>query len=71
MPKLLTQEAMFSAENWPAFDWNGGRLQIGIGGRSLIGMAAGFTSKSARRVSPICLSTPSRKCPIQPRGRQP
>ena len=29
MPKLLTQEVIFSAENWPAFDWNGGRLQIG------------------------------------------
>lgn len=31
MPKLLTQEVIFSAENWPA----------------LIGMAAGFTSESA------------------------
>ncbi|MER8383074.1 hypothetical protein NKH80_27660 [Mesorhizobium sp. M0904] len=30
MPKLLTQEVMFSAENWPTFDWNGGRLQIGM-----------------------------------------
>jgi len=28
--KLLTQEVMFSAENWPVFDWNGGRLQIGM-----------------------------------------
>lgn len=40
MPKLLTQEVIFSAENWPTFGWNGGR--------SLIGMAAGFTSESAR-----------------------
>jgi len=30
MPKLLTQEVMFSAENRPVFDWNGGRLQIGM-----------------------------------------
>lgn len=30
MPKLLTQEVIFSAENWRAFDWNGGRLQIGM-----------------------------------------
>jgi hypothetical protein len=28
--KLLTQEVIFSAENWPVFDWNGGRLQIGM-----------------------------------------
>ncbi|MER9254460.1 hypothetical protein NKI59_22040 [Mesorhizobium sp. M0598] len=26
MPKLLTQEVIFSAENWPVFGWNGGRL---------------------------------------------
>ncbi|MGX9120855.1 hypothetical protein ACWTU6_30150 [Mesorhizobium sp. BHbsci] len=30
MPKLLTQELIFIAENWPVFDRNGGRLQIGI-----------------------------------------
>ncbi|CDX42556.1 conserved hypothetical protein [Mesorhizobium sp. SOD10] len=30
MPKLLTQEVIFSAENWPVFDRNGGRLQIGM-----------------------------------------
>jgi hypothetical protein len=30
MPKLLTQEVSFSAENRPIFDWNRGRLQIGI-----------------------------------------
>jgi hypothetical protein len=28
--KLLTQEVIFSAENRPVFDWNGGRLQIGM-----------------------------------------
>ncbi|MER9573751.1 hypothetical protein NKI77_31995 [Mesorhizobium opportunistum] len=39
MPKLLTQEVIFSAENWPTFDWNGGRC--------LIGLAAGFMSESA------------------------
>ncbi|SEO93136.1 hypothetical protein SAMN05216228_10301, partial [Rhizobium tibeticum] len=30
MPKLLTQGVIFSAENWPVFDRNGGRLQIGM-----------------------------------------
>ncbi|WP_192244541.1 hypothetical protein [Mesorhizobium silamurunense] len=30
MPKLLTQEVIFSAENWPVFDRNGGRLRVGI-----------------------------------------
>jgi hypothetical protein len=30
MPKLLTQEVIFSAENRSVFDWNGGRLQIGM-----------------------------------------
>lgn len=39
MPKLLTQEVIFSAEKRPVFGWNGGRC--------LIGMAAGFTSESA------------------------
>ena len=29
-PKLLTQEIMISAENWPVFDWNGSRLHVGI-----------------------------------------
>ncbi|AZO50307.1 MAG: hypothetical protein E5V66_05055 [Mesorhizobium sp.] len=47
MSKLLTQEVMFSAENWPTFDWNGGRNEIGMTGRLQIGMAAGFTSESA------------------------
>ncbi|MER9064912.1 hypothetical protein [Mesorhizobium sp. M0698] len=30
MPKLLTQEVIFSAENWPVFGWNGGRLHTGM-----------------------------------------
>ncbi len=30
MPKLLTQGVFFSAENRPVFDWNRGRLQIGM-----------------------------------------
>lgn len=30
IPKLLTQGDIFSAENWPAFGWNGGRLHIGM-----------------------------------------
>jgi len=29
IPKLLTQGVNFSAENWPVFVRNGGRLQIG------------------------------------------
>ncbi|AJC82171.1 hypothetical protein IE4803_PB00114 (plasmid) [Rhizobium etli bv. phaseoli str. IE4803] len=28
--KLLTQEVIFSAENWPVFDWNAGRLHVGM-----------------------------------------
>lgn len=39
MPKLLTQGGLFSVGKWPIFDWNSGRLQIG--------MVAGFTSESA------------------------
>ncbi|MER9839070.1 hypothetical protein NKJ28_29675, partial [Mesorhizobium sp. M0145] len=30
MPKLLAQEVIFSAENWPVFGWNGGRLHTGM-----------------------------------------
>ena len=30
MPKLLIQELIFSAENWPVFDRNAGRLHVGI-----------------------------------------
>lgn len=30
MPRLLTQEIIFSAENRPVFDWNDGRLHVGI-----------------------------------------
>ncbi|MER8703866.1 hypothetical protein [Mesorhizobium sp. M1273] len=56
MPKLLTQEVIFSAENWPVFDWNAGRLQIGTVARSLIGMAAGFASEI--RMQSSALSTP-------------
>jgi hypothetical protein len=30
MPKLLTQGMIISAGKWPVFDWNSGRLQIGM-----------------------------------------
>jgi len=30
MPKLLTQGGLFSVGKWPIFDWNSGRLQIGM-----------------------------------------
>lgn len=30
MPKVADPGVIFSAENWPVFDWNGGRLQIGM-----------------------------------------
>jgi hypothetical protein len=30
MPKLLTQGGFVSAENRPVFDWNSGRLHVGI-----------------------------------------
>lgn len=45
MPKLLTQEVIFSAENRPVFGWNGGRLHTGMvavfdrnGGRLHVGI---------------------------------
>lgn len=51
MPEVLTQDRRRRPSKWPVIDRNGGRLQFGIGGRVMIGMAADITSESAHGLS--------------------